>query len=100
MIDGRRIARIDQSLSLTGQRDHVVSNDPYADVVKVVVCEVGGVPLFFRQSMAFITASTGIEKLPASLGGLTDCICVTTDEVIKWGIERKLGSLVGRDGTH
>jgi hypothetical protein len=37
--------------------------------------------------MALITASTRIEKLPASFGGFTDCILITSNEVIEWGIE-------------
>jgi hypothetical protein len=64
-----------------------VSNDAYADVVKVIVSEVCEVPLFFRQSMAFITASTGIEKLPTPLSELTDGVFVTSDEVIERGVK-------------
>src|SRR5208283_2358744 len=82
VIDGYSIAGIDLLLSLTRQRDHIVSDDSNANVVKVVVCEVGGVPLFFRQCMAFVAASFGVEQFPASLGGLTDCVLVTSDEAI------------------
>ena len=47
-IDGRRITRADELLGLAGQRDDVVSNDADPDVVKVVVREVGDVPLVLR----------------------------------------------------
>jgi len=80
---GVAFAQINQLVSLTHQPDHVVSNDDCADVVKVVVCEVCSLPRLFRQGMAFIRASTGIEDLPASLAGVADYVLVISDEVIE-----------------
>ena len=82
-IDGRRIARVDEPLGLTRQRDDVVSDDADADVVKVVVREVGDVPLVFRQGVALVAAATGVEELPAALGGVIDGVRVAGDEVIE-----------------
>ena len=82
-IDGGRIARIEELLRLAGQGDDVMPNDADADVVKVVVREVGNIPLGFRQSMALIAAGPCVEKLPAALGGVIDSVCVASDEVIE-----------------
>src|SRR3954449_2051554 len=98
MINGNRVPRIDEFFCLARQRDHVVSNNPYADIMKVVVRKVGDVPLLLRQGMTFVTASTGIKELPTPLGGITDCILVAGDERVKGGIKGKLGAFVGRDG--
>jgi hypothetical protein len=47
-------------------------DDTYADVVEVVIGEVGDVPFLLRQRMAFVTAATGVEEFPATLGGRVD----------------------------
>jgi hypothetical protein len=56
--------------------------DTYADVVKIVVREIGGVPLFFAESVAFVAAGTRIEKLPAMFGGIVDGVLVADDEMV------------------
>src|SRR4051812_25929083 len=93
------LTRVDLLLRLTCQRNHVVSNDANADVVKLSVVKECGVALFFCERMAFITAGFGVEKLPASLSGLADCVPVPCDEVVERGIEGKLRPLVRCDGT-
>ena len=45
LIDGRRIARINQLLRLARQRDDIVSDDADADVMKVIVRKERDVPL-------------------------------------------------------
>src|SRR5579862_2832848 len=97
-IDGGRITRVDELFGPARQRDDVVADDADADVVKVVVHEERGVPLFLRQRVALVVAATGVEEIPAALGGLVG-VRVASDEVIEGGIERELRSLVRRDGA-
>src|SRR5229473_4875678 len=99
-IDGCRIPRVDELHGLARQRDNVVSDNADADVVKVVVREVGDVPLGFHQRMALVAAATSVEDLPATLGRVINCVPVAGDEVIEGRIERQLCSFVGRDGAH
>src|SRR5207245_3900224 len=98
-VDLRRIARLDRLLGLTDQRHDVVPDDADADVVEVVVGEVGGVPRLLGQRMAFVAAGAGVEELPAAPGGAVDGRRVTSDEAIERGVERRLRALVGRDGA-
>jgi hypothetical protein len=44
-----------------------VPDDADADVMKVIVRKRCNVPLLFRQRVAFIAATLGVEKLPAAL---------------------------------
>ena len=53
-------------------------DDTYADVVEVVIGEVGDVPFLLRQRMAFVTAATGVEEFPATLGGRVDRVLSPT----------------------
>ena len=99
-IDGLGITRVDQLLGLTRQCDDIVSDDADADVVKVIVREGCDVPLLFRQRVAFIAATLGVEKLPAALRRIVDGIPIACNEVIKGRIERNLRPFVGRDGPH
>jgi hypothetical protein len=64
-----------------------VSDDADADVMKVIVRKERGVPLVFRQRMAFVAAGTGVEELPAALGRIIDSVFVAGDEAIKRRIE-------------
>ncbi len=82
------------------QRDHVVPDDPNADVVKVVVAEVGDVPLGLGQRMAFVAAAMGVEKLPAAFGRIVNGVLVTSDEMIERRIKRNLSTLIGCYGAH
>jgi len=50
--------------------------------------------------VTFVTTSLGVKKLPASLGGVTDCILLPSHEVIESGIKGKLRTLIGRDRAH
>src|SRR5262249_46584503 len=68
--------------------------------MKVVVREVGHVPLVFRQRVTFVAAGTGVEQLPAAHGGVIDGVPFAGDEVIEGRIERHLWPLVRGDGTH
>jgi hypothetical protein len=52
-VHGFQLAGSDLSLSFAGQRDNIVLDDVDANVVKVVVREVGDIPLGFLQGMAF-----------------------------------------------
>src|SRR5207245_11071516 len=70
-----------------------------ADVVEVVVGEVGGVPRLLGQRMAFVAARTGVEELPAAPGGAVDGRRVTSDEAVERGVDRQLRTFVGRDGA-
>jgi hypothetical protein len=46
--------------------------DADADVMKVIVRKRCNVPLLFRQRVAFIAATLGVEKLPAALRRIVD----------------------------
>jgi len=48
-IDCRRVARGKQLPRLLRERHHVVPDDHHADIVKIVIGEVGGVALLFRS---------------------------------------------------
>ena len=87
MIDGRRIACLDELLGLARQCDDVVSDDADANVVKVVVDKVRDVQCGFRQRMAFIATTAGVKELPAALGRFIDRVRFTGDEVIKGRIK-------------
>src|SRR6185369_292807 len=93
------VARIDLLFCLARHRSHIVSNNADADVVKILVHEVGEVALFFRQGMTFVATGFGVEEIPASLGGVVDCVLFACDEVIEGSIEGKLGALVSSNRT-
>jgi len=76
-----------------------VLNDAGADVVKILIHEVGGVAFFLGQRTAFIAASLGVEEQPASLGGVTDGVGVASHEMVEWRVERELCAFVGCDGA-
>src|ERR1700693_348257 len=80
-IDSFGMARIDQLLGLTREGDDIVSDDADADVMKLVVGEGGHVPLIFRQGVAFIAASLGVEQIPTVLCRGIDCVLVSCDEM-------------------
>ena len=57
-----RIRRIvSDLLGFARQRDNIMPDDADADVVKVVVDEVGSVPLGIRQSMALVAAGPRVK---------------------------------------
>ena len=62
-------------------------DDADANIVKVIVREVGGVPLGVRQGMAFIAKGLGVKKLPTVPGGVIDGVLVTRDKVIERGVK-------------
>ena len=82
-IDGRLIARIEELFGLDGQRGNIMPDDADADVVKVVIDEVGDVALLLGQRVALIAAGLRVEKLPAASGRVIDGVLVTGDEVIE-----------------
>ena len=73
--------------------------DADANVVKVVVQEVGDVSFGIRQCVAFITEGLAVEELPAAPGSIIDGVLITRDKVIKRGIERDKRSFIGGDST-
>ena len=73
--------------------------DADANVVKVIVHEVGDIALGVCQCVAFVTERLGVEQLPAALGGGGDGVLVTRDKVIERGIKRHERSFVRGDGT-
>ena len=81
------IARLDELLGLSRQRDDIVPDDADADVMKVIVRKQCDVSLGLRQRMAFIAAGTGVEEIPAAHGRIIDSVLVTGDEAIKGRIE-------------
>jgi hypothetical protein len=70
--DSGGIARLDELLGLSRQRDDIVPDDTDADVVKVVIREEGDVPLGFRQRVTFIATRLAVKELPAVLGRFVD----------------------------
>src|SRR5947209_7981566 len=78
-VNGFEVARGDVALGPGGQRDDVVPDDADADVVKVVVREVGDVPPGFRQGMALVAVRLRVEQLPAAPGGITNRVLVPGD---------------------
>jgi hypothetical protein len=89
LIDVDDLARIDLSLRLTCQRNHVVPDNADADVVKIFIYKEGRIALVLTQSVAFVTTGLGIEKIPASFSGVADRGLVASHEVIERGIKRK-----------
>src|SRR6516164_7723554 len=57
-----QLARVDLLLCPARQCDDVMSNNPDANVVKIIVHEVGRISFFFCQGMAFVTPGFGIEE--------------------------------------
>jgi hypothetical protein len=64
-------------------------DDTDADIVKVIVREIGNVPLGFRQSMAFVAAGLAVEEFPAmpalaeGNAGATVLFCTRTRHPIR-----------------
>src|SRR5947208_3683656 len=76
-----------------------MSDDPDADVMKVVIDKVGDIPRGFCQRMTFVAARLVVEELPAALGRVVNRVLLSSNEVIERTIKRQLGSFVGRDGA-
>src|SRR5207248_6551886 len=68
VVDGRRVTRRDKPFGFEGQRGNLMPDDADANVVKVIVDEVGDVPLGFRQCVTFI-AKRSEERRVGKDGG-------------------------------
>jgi hypothetical protein len=64
-----------------------VSKDADADIVEILIHKEDRIALLFRQGVAFVTTSFGVEQVPAGFRGLADCVFVALDETVEWGIE-------------
>ncbi len=74
-------------------------DDADANIVKVVIHEIGDIPLGVGQRMTFIAATLGVEEFPAAFGIVVDRVRVTRDEMIEWRIERHQRTFVGGEGA-
>jgi hypothetical protein len=64
-------------LGLTSQCHDIVSDDPDADIVEIIVCKGCDVPLLFGQRVAFIAGALCVEKLPPALSRIVNGIRIT-----------------------
>src|SRR5882724_875899 len=82
-----RVAGIDQLLRLPRERDHVMADDEDADVVEVVVLEVGQIGRLVGKRVALVAAGPIVEERPPALGGVVDRSLVAGEEAVERRIE-------------
>src|SRR4051794_33960803 len=76
-----------------------MADDSDADVVEVVVVEVGQIWQRTADRVTKIAARLPVEECPPTLGGVIDRILVAVDEAVERRVERKQRAFVRRDGA-
>src|ERR1700730_2038207 len=82
-----RVAGIDELLRLPRERDHMMADDEDADVVEVVVLEVGQIGRLVGERVALVAARPIVEEHPPTLGGVVDRSSVAGEEAVERRIE-------------
>jgi len=65
------------------QRTNAMSEDPDADVVKVIIGKRRYIALVVRQGVAEVAAGLAIKEFPTPFGRVADSVCVSSDEMVE-----------------